>query len=256
MEAVLAVAIIQTVAVMAAVWLSGRRSLLDRGLPYLVSLAVGVLLSTALLHILPEAIGSLGNRLALWLSFTGTIFIMFCIERVFAAMTGHAVEVTGQAERDCGPAHQHHRTRPLSLVVGGMLHSFVDGISVAAAFSAGRRVGWLTAVAITLHEVPHRMGDFALLTHLRLSRARALQFILLVALAAFAGLLVVLLAGHAMKATDWLLPVSAGTFVYIALVNLMPELGGDQPLLGVCWQLLCMLVGAGAVALLLRVPNA
>ena len=217
---------------------------------------MGVLLATALLHILPEAVSGLGNRQAVWITFATTIFVMFCIERVFTAVTGHVVESPAPNEPDFVPHHHHHGSRPLSLVVGGMLHSFVDGVSVAAAFSAGRRIGWLTAVAITLHEVPHRMGDYAVLTHLHVPRRRAIQFIVLVAAAAMVGVFLVLLAGHTLAATAWLLPVSAGSFVYIALVNLMPELGGDEPLGSVCLQLLCMLLGAAMVALLLRIPHA
>lgn len=242
-------------AVLAAVWLSGRRRLLDDGLPYLVSLAVGVLLATALLHILPEAIASIGNRQALWLAFSATIFSLFCIERFFAAVTGHGVEVSGHREPDSGPHHGHHSARPLGLVFGGMLHSFVDGVSVAAAFSVGRRVGWLTAVAITLHEVPHRMGDYALLMHLRLSRRRALQLVVLMGVAAIAGVFLVAVIGHTFAAANWLLPVSAASFVYIALVNLMPELAGERRLRSVAIQLVCMLTGAGIVGFLIRLPS-
>ncbi len=253
-EAGIAVAAIQTLAVLAAVWLSGRRRLLDRGLPYLVSLAVGVLLATALLHILPEAISSVGNREALWIVFTGTIFSLFCVERAFAAITGHTVELPGNGEPDCGP-HHHRGIGSAGLVFGGMLHSFVDGVSVAAAFAAGRQVGWLTAGAITLHEVPHRMGDYALLTHLGLPRRRAMELVILVAMAALAGVLLVLLVGHAFAGTTWLLPVSAASFVYIALVNLMPELAGEQSLRRVAMQVLLMLAGGLFVGLLLRLPG-
>ena len=255
LEASIAVAAIQAVAMGAALWLSARHRLLERGMGYLVSLAVGVLLATALLHILPESIAAVGNRPALWISFLATIFVLFCFERVFATLTGHPVETPAQGEPDCGQHHHHHGAKPLSLIFGGMLHSFVDGVSVAAAFSAGRRIGWLTAVAITLHEVPHRMGDYALLRHLNVSPARAQRFLLLIAAAAMAGVAVVGLAGHAFAATDWLLPVSAASFVYIALVNLMPELPGESTLRSVCLQLACMIAGAALVALVLRVPG-
>ena len=258
MEASIAVAAIQLVAMAAALWLSARHRLLERGMGYLVSLAVGVLLATALLHILPEAIASVGNRPALWVTFLATIFALFCFERIFATLTGHPVETPAQGEPDCGPRQHHHHehgSRPVSLIFGGMLHSFVDGVSVAAAFTAGRRIGWLTAVAITLHEVPHRMGDYALLRHLHVTPAHAQRFLLLIAGAAMAGVAVVGLAGHTFAATDWLLPVSAASFVYIALVNLMPELPGESTIRSVCLQLACMIAGAALVALIIRVPG-
>lgn len=261
MEAGIAVTIIQAIAVAAALWLSARHRLLERGLPYLVSLAVGVLLATALLHILPESLQTLGNKPALWILFTGTIFLLFCFERVFATLTGHAVESSADGEPDCGPHHHHHGTRPLALIFGGTLHSFVDGVAVAAAFSAGRRIGWLTAIAITLHEVPHRMGDYALLTHLKVPRQRSIGLITVVGVAALAGVGLVATTAHlhlssAVAATDWLLPVSAASFVYIALVNLMPELASEDSLGGVSLQLLSMLGGAVLVAFVLRLPGA
>ena len=260
MEAAIAVAAIQVIAIAAALWLSARHRLLDRGLPYLVSLAVGVLLATALLHILPDSVTALGNTPTLWLVFAATLFFMFCFERIFATVTGHPVETPADGERDCGP-HHHHSTRPLARIFGGTPHSVVDGIAVTAAFHTGRRIGWLTAVAITLHEVPHRMGDYALLTHLKVGRARAIRLISIVGLAALLGVALVLAAAHlhlggAVNATDWLLPISAASFVYIALVNLMPELTTEDTLRGVLLQLLCMLAGATLVALIIRLPGA
>ena len=256
MEALLAVAVIQLCATVAALWLSGRRWLAGSSLRYLVSVAVGVLLSTALLHILPEGVAALGNRSGLWLVFLGTVFALFCIERLFAALTGHSIETPSQGEPDCGEHHHHHGSRPLSLIFGGMLHSVVDGVSVAAAFTAGRRTGWLTAAAITLHEVPHRLGDYALLTHLQVPRPRALRMLLFIAGAALAGVALVEFAGHTLTTTNWLLPMSAASFVYIGLVSLMPELMGEDNPATVVAQLLAMLAGAALVALLLRLPGA
>jgi zinc and cadmium transporter len=255
-EATVAVAIIQLIAIASALWLSARHRLLERGLHYLVSLAVGVLLSTALLHILPEGVETLGNRPSVWFCFAGTIFVLFCIERIFATVTGHPVETPAQGEPDCGPHNHHAHGSPLALIFGGMLHSFVDGVSVAAAFGTGRAIGWLTAVAITLHEVPHRMGDYALLRHLHVSRRRAMQWIGLIAVAALVGVLLVAVAGQELAAAGWLLPVSAASFVYIAMVNLMPELTGDHELGSVVLQLVSMLAGAVLVAAVLRLPGA
>ncbi len=261
-EAVIAVTLIQAVAIASAVVLSQRDRLLRANLDYLVSLAVGVLVATALFHLMPEAVQQLGNRPAVWLLLGGTLFALFYVERIFAALTGHAVESNVRrdlAADDCVEAHHHHGvppTRPLNLVFGGMLHSFVDGASVATAFSADRRLGWITAVAITLHEIPHRLGDFALLVHLRVAKGRALQLIALVGLPAIGAVALVLLAGRTMHATTWLLPISAGSFLYIALVNLMPELHAAARIGSVLLQLLFMTVGALLVALIARLPGA
>ena len=260
-QAVLAVVAIQLLAVGSAVLLSRRDRLVRANLDYLVSIAVGVLVATALFHLLPEAVDRMGNRLALWLLTGGTILALFYVERIFNAVTGHAVESNvhrDSSTEDCVEAHHHHGlppTRPLNLVFGGMLHSFVDGASVATAFAADVRIGWITAIAITLHEIPHRLGDLALLMHLHVSPRRALQLIGIVGAPSLLGVLLVLLLGHAPHATEWLLPVSGGSFLYIALVNLMPELQTHTRLRPVILQLLCMTAGALLVALITRLPG-
>jgi len=242
---------VQASAVGAAWVLRKRESALQRQLPFIVSLAVGVLLATALLHLLPEAVEQLGNGTRTWALLGGTMLVLFSLERVFFALTG------SHAEPEIVPAHTHthhhhgsHSTRPMSLVLASMLHSFVDGAAVAVAFLASPRIGWITALAIALHEIPHRMGDFAVLVHLKLSPARALRMAALAGAPSFLGLAAVLYAGT-MRTQNiaLLLPVSAGSFLYIATVNLLPELQEECRWSRVALQILCLVTGVALVML-------
>ena len=262
-----AVAGVQVVAVGAA-WLLRRRDrLLREQLPYLVSLAVGVLLGTALLHLLPEAVELLGDRRAVWLSLCGTMVVLFGLERVFYAMTGvraeqpdpqrmlreHETHEHGHTHHGEAGGAQHGRvTQPMSLVIASMLHSFVDGAAISTAFAASERIGWLTAFAVALHEIPHRIGDFALFLHLRVAKGKALRYAVLEGLPAFVGLGAVLALGsQGVGAIDWLLPISAGSFLYIAMVSLMPELQIECRMRRVLGQLGCLVAGillVGAIA--------
>lgn len=246
MGATMAVAGVQAAAVGSAWALRSRENALTRQLPYIVSLAVGVLLATAVLHLLPEALSQVGNRPILWLLFGGTILLLFGVERMLFVLTGSDAE-PGIAQIE---VHHHHShgTRPMNLLLASMLHSFVDGASVAIAFVAGARIGWLTALAIALHEIPHRMGDFAILVHLKLSMNRALKFCAFAGLPSFLGPAAVLFAGIKYSGEiAFLLPVSAGSFLYIATVNLMPELQEESNWWRVLLQLLFLFVGVGLV---------
>ena len=258
-----AVAGVQLAAVAAAWLLRSRERLLREWLPYLVSLAVGVLLATAILHLLPEAIATLGNGMAVWLSFGGTMLGLFAVERIFYAVTGVTVEqpspqallreheaaAHGHAhrrgpERGGGATHDGRGARPLNLLLASGLHSFVDGATIATGFAAGPRIGWLTAFAVALHEVPHRIGDFALLVHLEVPIRRALEFAVLAGAPALVGVAAVLLfGGREAGAIHWLLPVSAGSFLYIATVNLLPELQVECRGRRVAVQLACLVGG-------------
>ncbi len=271
---VCAVAGVQVVAV-AAAWLLRRRDrLLREHLPYLVSLAVGVLLGTALLHLLPEAVELLGNRMAVWASLGGTMVLLFAVERIFYAVTGvraeqpdpqrllleHEAHEHGHAHHHCERgergAHDGRTTQPMSLVIASMLHSFVDGAAISTAFAASERIGWLTAFAVALHEIPHRIGDFALFLHLGVSKERALRYAAIEGVPALVALGVVLALGsQGLRAIHWLLPISAGSFLYIAMVSLMPELQIECRMGRVLGQLGCLVGGVLLVAALAGLPG-
>src|SRR3978361_452788 len=91
-EALLAVVMVQAAAVSGAWVLRSRPDLLRKYLPHLLSLAVGVLLTTALMDLLPEAVAQLGNRRLTWLLLSGSILVLFAIERIFSALTGSTTE--------------------------------------------------------------------------------------------------------------------------------------------------------------------
>ncbi len=245
LQALAAVIGVQIAAVAAAWGLGSRESFLRKYLGIFLSVAVGVLLATALLHLLPEAIAQLGNRQSLWLLVVGTMLVLFSGERIMHLATGAAAEPEIVELGDCQD-HRHagHGAKPHSIVVASMLHSLVDGAAVAAAFAAGTRIGWLTTFAIALHEIPHRMGDFALFVHLNVAIPRALRLAVLAGLPSLAGVAIVALAGlgHADRLA-WLLPISAASFLFIATVDLIPELRQETHRKQLAIQLSSLLAG-------------
>jgi zinc and cadmium transporter len=252
----IAIFLVQAVAV-AAAWLLGlREERIRSSLPYLVAVAVGVLLATALMHMLPESVDALGNRRGLWLVLGLTLLVLFALERIFVAFTGVAPEqlpVPDGGHHGPGCAHLHTHGRklgPINLVAASSLHSFVDGTAIATAFAVNTKLGLLTAVAVALHEVPHRMGDVAVLLHLGVRPGRAMRYAVLVALPSLAGAGVVLALGydHA-NIFRWLLPVSAGSFLYIAGANLLPEIPAPNTFRMALLQLLALCAGGGLVYL-------
>ncbi len=263
-DALLAVFALEAAAMLAAWLLRRREEALTAFLPYLVSVATGLLLATALLHLLPEAVASLGNTPRLWILLTGCILGLFAIEQLVSTM----VESDDHAQLPATavmPVHSHghdhgthlHALRPASLIVASGLHSFLDGVSVAAAFAAGPQVGWITALAVSLHEVPHRVGDFAVLLQAGYRAVPAFRMAVLPSLGALLGVALVAVfgagGGHAVY---WLLPISAASFLYIACTNLLPELRHTRGRAAIALQMLCLFGGAVLVALLAGIPGA
>ncbi|XP_052806762.1 zinc transporter ZIP4-like [Mya arenaria] len=122
------------------------------------------------------------------------------------------------------PQKQGLSTIAVMVIVGDAIHNFVDGMALGAAFSTRLSLGVATTIAVFCHELPHELGDFAILLSSGLSFGRALAFNFLSSLTALAGLFVGLAAAADDSVKLWIVAITAGMFLYIALVNMLPQL--------------------------------
>ncbi|GLH01284.1 Protein catecholamines up [Gryllus bimaculatus] len=123
-------------------------------------------------------------------------------------------------------------------------HNFTDGLAIGASYLAGKNVGIVTTITILLHEVPHEIGDFAILIQSGCSKKKAMYLQLTTAVGALTGTLVSLLAeGIDSTATSWILPFTAGGFIYIATVSVIPELLSDTKFWQSVKEIIALLVG-------------
>ncbi len=250
---------VQVLAAVPVVSLHRSDAWLRRALPFVISMAVGVLLATGTLHLLPEAVAALGDRSAVWLVLLLTMFVLYGFERLFQVISGVTVEPAPDAEEahERGLHSHYHASKPATLLLGSFTHSLVDGTGVAAAFAIGPQVGWVTALAVGLHAVPHRLGDFALLVHLGIQRGRAAALTIGAAGSSLLGWAIVAGVGdHGAHGVAWLLPVSAGSFLYISMVDLLPELQHEIRPMQVLGEVVCLAVGIGLAFGLTHLPGA
>uniref|UniRef100_A0A672F7V6 Zinc transporter SLC39A7 n=1 Tax=Salarias fasciatus TaxID=181472 RepID=A0A672F7V6_SALFA len=131
-------------------------------------------------------------------------------------------------------------------------HNFTDGLAIGASFLVSPAVGAITTLTILLHEVPHEIGDFAILVQSGCTKKKAMCLQLLTALGALAGTACSLLAeGVGAAATAWILPFTAGGFVYIATVTVLPELLAGRSSFGQSlMEILALLFGVGMMVLI------
>jgi zinc and cadmium transporter len=108
------------------------------------------------------------------------------------------------------------------ILVADSVHKFIGGLSVAGSFLVDTRLGLTIALAIAVHEVPHELGDFAVLVHGGWTRTRALFYRCLIAFAFPVGGLLAYFASHASD-VRFLVPFAAGNFLYIGASDLVPE---------------------------------
>lgn len=148
-------------------------------------------------------------------------------------------------------------TQPDDILVSGYLnlaadfaHNFTDGLAIGASYLAGNSIGIITTVTILLHEVPHEIGDFAILIKSGCSRRKAMGLQLVTALGALAGTVLALL-GSSGEASPWVLPFTAGGFIYIATVSVLPELLEESTKLGQSLkEIAALLAGVGLMVVI------
>merc|ERR1712032_1481669 len=116
----------------------------------------------------------------------------------------------------------------LMVIVGDAIHNFADGLAVGAAFSMSLAAGLSTSIAVLCHELPHEVGDFALLLSQGMTVRTAIFYNIVSSVFAAFGLLAGLLLGSQEGLSSWLLSAAVGVFLYVALVSMMTELQGKN----------------------------
>ncbi|MCJ8732199.1 hypothetical protein PDJAM_G00208520 [Pangasius djambal] len=116
------------------------------------------------------------------------------------------------------------------VIMGDGMHNFSDGLAIGAAFSANVTGGISTSVAVFCHELPHELGDFAVLLKAGMTVKQAIVYNLLSALMAYFGMVIGTVVGqYTHNVTSWIFAITAGMFLYVALVDMLPEmLHGDS----------------------------
>ncbi|CAG5135215.1 unnamed protein product [Candidula unifasciata] len=130
-------------------------------------------------------------------------------------------------------------------------HNFTDGLAIGASFLAGQNVGIITTITIFLHEIPHEIGDFAILIQSGCSKKRAMMLQFSTAIGAMLGTVCSLcMEGIGEAATAWILPFTAGGFIYIATVSVIPELLEDTKFGQSIKEILALLTGVYMMVLI------
>ena len=135
---------------------------------------------------------------------------------------------------------------------GDGIHNFIDGLIIGASYLVNIPVGIATTLAVIFHELPQEIGDFGVLLHGGFSRAKALLFNFITALTAVFGAVVsLLISSYVENITTFLIPFAAGTFIYIAGSDLIPELHKEVKVEKSFMQLIAIVLGVLFMASLL-----
>ena len=266
-----------------SVWVAAALSfgLLARYTQHMLSMAAGALMGTAFLHLLPEAFESAASPKHLFMALLAGLVFFFLLDKAELWHHGHehhhegsehdemirplggpddGASRHGSGHLDHGQRHAHRRPEHQgahatpsggwAVLAGDTVHCLGDGILIAAAFTADLRLGLIASVAVLAHEVPHHMGDLAVLRDLSGDRSAALAKVSLAgATTVLGGLAGYWLLDGLRDYLPYFLVVASSSFVYVALADLIPQLqkrlGARQTLAQIAW----LVVGIALVTL-------
>ena len=216
----------------------------------MVSLSVGLLLSTSLLNALPEAFASQADAQVLFGVLLGGLLAFFLLEKFAILRHSHHYEGDGHSHEHGHDAHEAGKAGWM-ILVGDGLHNFTDGILIAAAFLANPKLGLITGLAIIAHEIPQEIGDFIVLLNAGFTRKRAYVYNLISSLmAVIGGLLGYYTLGRVSGLIPYVLVIASSGFIYIAVSDLMPQMQRRATLRETIPQVVLMATGVLLVLLL------
>jgi zinc and cadmium transporter len=258
------------VAGIGSVWLAAWLSfgVLSRYTQHMLSLAAGALLATAFLHLLPEAFESEAGAHALFMTLLIGLVFFFLLDKAELWHHGHEhghghghdghghgdAQASGHDHKAHGHPHAHHAEEKVrgqwAVLAGDSVHCFGDGILIASAFIADMHLGVIAALAVLAHEVPHHMGDLAVLRQGSSSRQAAIVKVSMAgAITAFGGAVGYVLVDALHDWLPYFLVVASSSFVYVALADLIPQLQKRLSARETAAQILWLGLGMGMVLL-------
>mgnify|MGYP001198094487 CR=1 FL=1 len=236
----LSISIISLISLVGVFTLSLKEHVIKKYISLFISLAIGALLGDAFIHIIPEALEHTNNTTTTSLFIILGIFGFFILEKYLH--WHHHEDDTNE--------HHIHPVGKLVLFSDG-IHNFIDGVIIGVSFMVSIPLGIATTAAVMLHEIPQEIGDFAVLIHSGYSKMKALWLNFLSALMSFAGLILVWIIGTSSEHfADFVLPIAAGGFIYIAVGDLIPELQKNKNAKYFIMQVIMFLVGIGSMVAL------
>ncbi|MBG9390375.1 ZIP family metal transporter [Caenimonas aquaedulcis] len=221
---------------------------------HLLSLAAGALLATSFMHLLPEAFESAAGAKALFAVLLVGLVFFFLLDKAELWHHGHEHHHAHDHDHGHDPHHAHAPDAPRSggwaVLTGDSLHCFGDGILIASAFMADRRLGLVAALSVLAHEVPHHIGDLAVLRQTSAGKRSALMKVSLAgAVTALGGLIGWWLVDRLHDYLPYFLVVASSSFIYVALADLIPQLQRRLSARETVTQVFWLLLGIGLVTL-------
>ncbi|MBU5574933.1 MAG: ZIP family metal transporter [Candidatus Aenigmarchaeota archaeon] len=233
--------IVSLVSLIGIFFISMKKEKLDKILIVLIGLATGGLFGDAFIHLIPSAFQEITEFYLISMFILIGILIFFILEKFLRWRHCHI-----QTSKE----HPHYLA--FMNIAGDALHNFFDGIVIGASYIIDINIGIATTLAVIFHEIPQEIGDFGILIYSGMKIKKALLINFITALTAIFGVLTSLFFwSYAEGYIKYLIPITAGGFIYIAGSDLIPELHHNIKLSNSILQFISIIFGIIIMYLLL-----
>ncbi|MCZ7572677.1 MAG: ZIP family metal transporter [Ardenticatenaceae bacterium] len=194
-----------------------RHNLTHRALYRLMAFGASVLITTALIELIPNAMELAGRRVGLGM--LAAFLLIFVLETITVPHSGHQIE-------------HEERAHTLGLVafISIGFHNFLDGLILAAGFVSSVALGAITLVAVLVHQLPVGLSVASILLGAGYSRERAWWLSLVLAAAVPLGTLLATTALTRMpdEAIGMMLGFAAGSFIHVGATDILPHVHEER----------------------------
>ena len=202
---------------------------LEKFLILFLAFEIGALLGGVFFHFIPESLEKISLIKTTILIILGFTLFLF-LEKI---LHWH----------HCHNEKRHEHTFTYLLLYGDAIHNFIDGLIIASSFIISIPVGIITSSLIIAHELPQEISDFAVLIYGGFTKKKALIYNFISQLTAVLGGVLGYFFLSIKDQAIFLIPISAGGFLYIALSDLIPEIFKEKDIYKIIINLIFIILG-------------
>jgi len=215
-----------------------KESTLKRIITFLISFSVGVILGTAFLTLIPESLNYSSNVLIFII--VGFLF-SFSLEKFIKCIYYYRSQ----------DFDKNIRIFAYINLFADIIQNFIVGIIISTSYIVSIPFGISTTTALLLNELPQEVSDLAILIHGGFERKKAVLInFLSTSTTILGGITGIMIGSTNLNFVYFLLSFATGNFIYIASVDLIPELNKETNLKRSVLQLIFMVFGVLLIALL------
>lgn len=211
----------------------------------LINFSIGAILGVVFLDLLPEVVEKAAEIENILVYSLAGILIFYFLEKTLLWYHHHSEEQVFHKKHTA-----EEKAHPVAYLVtfGDGLHNFIDGLVIAAAFLIDFKLGLATSIAVLFHEIPAEIGEFAILLHAGFNRTKVIISSLAAQMTALLGFVLGFYYLSLFENLEAILiAIAAGSFLYIAATDLLPETHREKKPGKILIQVLLLISGILAI---------